>query len=154
MRSVGRIAQLHLFATLVGLASCAMTMSVASGQTTDAPSLLAGAYTEEQATRGQALYYQRCLACHGEDMSGLDQAPPLAGPQFSGTWAGEPLWALVSRIDTMPPAEPGSLSRDETVNLLAYLLWYNGLPLGKVPLSNQQGSLAEVPFETPPLPGQ
>jgi mono/diheme cytochrome c family protein len=131
-----------------------MTVSVARSQTAAAPSLLAGAYTEAQATRGQALYYQHCLACHGENMAGLDQAPPLAGPQFSGTWAGEPLWALVGRIDTMPPAAPGSLSRDETVDLLAYMLWYNGLPLGKVPLSNEQSALADVPFEAPPLPGQ
>jgi mono/diheme cytochrome c family protein len=131
-----------------------MTVSVARSQTAAAPSLLAGAYTEAQATRGQALYYQHCLACHGEDMSGLDQAPPLAGPQFSGTWAGESLWALVSRIDTMPPAKPGSLSRNATIDLLAYMLWYNRLPLGNVPLGNQQSSLAEVPFEPPPLPGQ
>ena len=154
MRSAGRIPLLRLFAMLFGLAWSGMAAPDASGQTAEATSLRAGAYTEEQATRGQALYYQHCLACHGEDMSGLDQAPPLAGPQFSGTWAGEPLWALVGRIDTMPPAEPGSLSRDETVDLLAYMLWYNGLPLGEVPLSNQQNSLAEVPFEAPPLPGQ
>jgi hypothetical protein len=84
-------------------------------------------------------------------MSGLDQAPPLAGPQFSDTWAGEPLWALVGRIDSMPPAAPGSLSREETVDLLAYMLWYNGLPIGDLPLSYEQSALAELPFEVPPL---
>lgn len=130
--------------------ACANTVS---GQTAAAPSLLAGAYTEEQATHGQALYYAHCLSCHGEDMSGLDQAPPLAGPQFAATWAGEPLWSLVERIDSMPPTDPGSLSRAETVDLLTYLLWFNGLPIGKSPLSNEPGVLAATAFETPPLVG-
>jgi mono/diheme cytochrome c family protein len=124
-------------------------VSAANGQTAAAPSLLAGAYTEAQATRGQVLYYAHCLACHAEDMSGLDQAPPLAGPQFSSTWTGVSLWALVTRIDTMPPTAPGTLSRAETVDLLTYLLWYNGLPLGETPLSDEQSVLETLTFETP-----
>jgi mono/diheme cytochrome c family protein len=132
----------------------ASTVAAASGQTAAAPSVLAGAFTEEQAIRGQTLYYEHCLACHGEDMTGLEQTPPLAGPQFTGIWDGEPLWALVGRIDAMPPTEPGSLSRAETVDLLAYMLWYNGLPSGEMSLSTQQSVLGDMAFRTPPLPGQ
>jgi mono/diheme cytochrome c family protein len=131
-----------------------MTVTVASGQTKAEPSVLGGAYNEEQATRGQALYYMHCLSCHGEDMAGLDQAPPLAGPQFSGVWNGEPLWALAKRIDMMPPAQPAMLSREETVAILAYMLWYNGLPIGEAPLSTEQSVLAETVFHAPPLPGE
>src|SRR5690606_13425302 len=137
---------------------CAATgviaLHTAWGQTAPAPSVLAGAYTEEQALRGQALYYTQCLSCHGEDMAGLDQAPPLAGPQFSGVWKGESLWALAGRIDVMPPTQPGTLSRDETVAILAYMLWYNGLPIGEAPLSTERAVLAEMIFHAPPLPGE
>lgn len=126
-----------------------IALTVARGQTGQAPSVLTGAYTEEQAVRGQELYYAQCLGCHGEEMAGLDQAPPLAGPQFSAVWNGEPLWALVERIEAMPPTAPGSLSRDDSVALLAYMLWYNGLPIGEAPLAAGRSSLAEMAFLTP-----
>ena len=116
--------------------------------------ILTGAYSEEQAIRGQTLYNTHCWQCHGEALAGLDQAPPLAGPQFGGVWAGEPLWALVDRIGTMPPAQPGILSRSEAVDLLSYVLWYNGLPIGEAPLANEQSALKQMTFQMPPLSGQ
>ena len=114
-------------------------------------SLQAGAYSEGQAVRGQVLYYQHCLACHGEMMNGVDQAPPLAGPQFSSTWKGASLWALVERMQTMPPDKPGMLSRQDNVDILAYMLWYNGFPLGTAELVTTRDTLAGMTFETPPL---
>jgi len=136
-------------AICVGLAAV-----VASSQTVPTASVLTGAYTEEQAIRGQALYGYHCQECHGEMMAGLDQAPPLVGPQFSANWDGAPLAALLGRIDTMPPSNPGSLSRAESVDVLSYILWYNGLPIGDVPLSNESSALAAMTFETPPLAGR
>lgn len=136
-------------AVLVGLLS-ALVMNPAVFAQENVPSVHDGVYNEEQAIRGQVLYYQHCLACHGEMMNGQDQAPPLAGPQFSGVWDGEPLLALVGRILTMPPEKPGSLSQEESVDLLTYILWYNGLPLGSKPLAADNTLLANMPFETPP----
>jgi mono/diheme cytochrome c family protein len=124
-------------------------LAAANGQTASAPSTQAGVYSEQQAIRGQQLFYTHCVACHGEDMSGLDQAPPLAGPQFSAIWNGESLWALVQRIETMPPTQPGALSREDNVALLTYMLWYNGLPLGEAPLGTEQGLLAGMTFVPP-----
>jgi mono/diheme cytochrome c family protein len=121
-----------------------------TAQSGESPSVLAGAYTEAQAISGQALYYQHCLACHGEMMNGVDQAPPLAGPQFSNIWNGESLLSLVERIDTMPPDKAGTLSRQETVDILSYILWYNGLPLGDAALDTARDVLAGMTFETPP----
>lgn len=137
-----------------GLVVALMVAASVLAQTTATPSLGQGIYTEGQAIRGQALYYEHCLACHGEAMTGLDQAPPLVGPQFSGTWDGEPLAALVERIDTMPPAKPGSLTRSQNVDILAYILWYNGLPIGNTQLDSEPGALARLTFRAPALFGE
>ena len=84
-------------------------------------------------------------------MNGVDQAPPLTGPQFGSNWRGETLWALVERMMTMPPDKPGTLSRQELVDTLSYVLWYNGLPLGDVELPAEQDVLSGMTFELPPL---
>lgn len=148
-----RFLSLALPATAVGTVAI-LTVAVGQSTATDAadsaakPSVLTGAYSEEQAIRGQSLYAQHCLACHGDTMAGLDQAPPLAGPEFSSDWEGAPLLALVDRIGTMPPDQPDILSRSEHVDILTYILWYNGLPLGEVALGTERGELASMAFET------
>lgn len=141
-------------ALAVGVICACAPVTVVSGQTAAMPSLLAGAYTEEQAIRGQTLYNTYCWQCHGETLAGLDRAPPLTGPQFAGTWAGETLWALVARIGTMPPDKPGALSQSQSVDVLTYILWYNGLPIGDMPLGSEQGVLTGMTFQTPQPPGQ
>jgi hypothetical protein len=83
-------------------------------------------------------------------MAGLDQAPPLVGPQFSAIWNGEPLQALVARIGTMPPDRPNSLSPAASVDVLTYILWYNGLPIGGTPLDPSRSALAAMKFQAPP----
>lgn len=104
----------------------------------------AASYTQEQATRGQTLYAQRCQQCHGAALEGVDKAPPLAGPQFNSVWGGESLGALFGRINTMPPDRPGSLAPAEGVDLLAYLLSYNGAPAGAAPLAIEQVALVRM----------
>ena len=124
--------------------------SEVDGQAETPRSLLSGVYTEQQALQGQALYYEHCLQCHGETMAGADKAPALTGPQFASTWSGAPLVALVARILTMPPEKPGSLTQQQAVDVLTYMLWYNGLPLGAEPLAAAPEVLSEITFQTSP----
>ena len=149
-RSGRRLARIAL-ALLAGGIAAGGELAITSAQTVAAPSVLTGIYSEEQAIRGQTLYNERCWQCHGETLAGLDQAPALVGPQFAGSWQGEPLSALVSRIEAMPPDKPGSLTPAESVDILSYVLWYNGLPAGEQALGSEQDILKKIPFE-PPLP--
>jgi mono/diheme cytochrome c family protein len=150
LETVGLVNKVSIIAWTVALLGAITTIGV-TGQSPTARSVLSGIYSEEQAVHGQALYYQHCLQCHGEMMNGVDQAPPLAGPQFSGIWSGETLWSLVERIGTMPPDKPGTLTDQESVNILVYMLWFNGFPIGKTSLATDKNVLTEINFGTSPV---
>src|SRR5437867_2052914 len=66
-----------------------------------------GVYGDAQARRGQDMFKERCAVCHGDALQG-QLAPPLTGDEFLGVWGGQPLSALVSKIqNTMPANDPG-----------------------------------------------
>jgi mono/diheme cytochrome c family protein len=109
-----------------------------------------GYYVKEQATRGKIAYEKNCGKCHletlkgscaGEDVSdatryvcaSVGNAPPLIGENFLRRWytVGD----LFSRVrGSMPLDHKDSLSEDENVNIVAYLLQQNGLSAGSDPL--------------------
>lgn len=104
-----------------------------------------GVYTEEQATRGETLYGERCARCHGDTLGGVEAAPALTGTTFYSNWEGEPLESLFDRIrTTMPQDKPGSLSRAQNADILAHMLRAGGYPAGPMPLEGQAGALAAV----------
>jgi alcohol dehydrogenase (cytochrome c) len=90
-----------------------------------------GPFTAEQANAGRAIYQSTCAACHLPDMKGSFEAPPLAGANFLNTWRNRPTSDLFTRIrNTMPISNPGSLSDQDAVNLVAYILQANGAIAG------------------------
>ena len=104
-----------------------------------------GVYSDAQATRGAALYTQRCATCHGGTLGGVEAAPPLTGPVFMGTWDGVPLGDLAERIRvSMPQDNPGSLSRAQTAELIAYILQVGKFPSGGNDLPNDAALLAQI----------
>ena len=48
------------------------------------------AFTEQQATRGQAAYMESCAACHGPNLDDGQFAPPLKGAAFKAHWHDQP----------------------------------------------------------------
>src|SRR5690242_18774967 len=86
-------------------------------------STLSGVYSAEQARRGSDLYAGRCRSCHA--------AASHTGVTFEKLWAGRSLSDLFGFISTqMPKNEPGSLAPEEYVDVLAYLLKLNDMPMG------------------------
>ncbi|HMD40407.1 MAG TPA: cytochrome c [Candidatus Acidoferrum sp.] len=107
-----------------------------------------GVYTEEQAKRGEPLYYKQCASCHGQLLTGGESAPPLTGGAFLANWNGLTLGDLFERMrKTMPQNAPGKLSRQENADILAYALSVNKFPAGKTELSRQTEFLKEIRFE-------
>ena len=104
-----------------------------------------GVYTREQADRGEKIYADRCARCHGDALQGMEAAPALVGTTFYTNWDGETLDALFERMRiTMPLDRPGSLTRPENADILAYLLRVAAYPSGKMTLDPQGGALTRV----------
>jgi mono/diheme cytochrome c family protein len=106
-----------------------------------------GVYSEEQSQRGAALYAQSCVSCHGEDLSGggVESAPPLIGSKFSAKWDDRTLGNLLDQmVMSMPQDAPGSLSRDQHLDILTFILARNGFPAGKTDLASKAEVLSAI----------
>jgi S-disulfanyl-L-cysteine oxidoreductase SoxD len=104
-------------------------------------------YSAEQARRGAALFKAHCAACHGEALGGIESAPALTGDTFNSTWEGVPLEDLFERArTTMPQNAPGSLSRQQNADILAYILDVGKFPAGDKPLDPT--ALAGITYRT------
>jgi len=105
-----------------------------------------GVYTAEQATRGDKLYADRCGHCHGAQLSG-GEGPALVGPLFAANWEGVMLNDLHDRIrQTMPQDNPGVLSRQDTTDIIAYMLKVGAMPAGTTALSSDAAALMQIKF--------
>jgi len=95
-----------------------------------------GVFTSAQAARGKAVYTANCAQCHQPDLSGRDPPiPALTGDIFLSRWTGHSLAELFERVSTtMPQAKPGSLSKTEYIDAIAFVLAANGFPVGKAAL--------------------
>jgi S-disulfanyl-L-cysteine oxidoreductase SoxD len=102
-----------------------------------------GVYTDAQATRGAAIYKEKCASCHGPTLGG-SLAPPLAGEAFAANWGG-PLSAIVDKIQaTMPANAMGTLTRAQASDVLAFMLQASKFPAGRAELSSDDAALKAV----------
>ena len=132
-----------MWASGVGAATLTtvMTGAVPGGQD--------GLYNAEQAERGEALYGEKCASCHG----GLRDLTPgmaalLGDHTFRSAWTGRPLGELFSMIqETMPQDAPGTLTPDQSAELVAYILSGHRFPAGETALTTDAVALMEIPFE-------
>jgi mono/diheme cytochrome c family protein len=96
-----------------------------------APAGWAGTYTEAQAARGEALYSGNCSVCHGRDLAGGDRAPSVAGAGFVARWEGKAIVDLLDYVHTLMPLQsPGGLSRQQSADIVAFLLGKGGIAPG------------------------
>jgi S-disulfanyl-L-cysteine oxidoreductase SoxD len=95
-----------------------------------------GVYTADQAERGKEGYQQACAGCHPLDY--------YQGPAMKA-WDGAPLFNLYDVVaTTMPQNNPGSLKRREYLDLIAYILSLNDMPLGNEELPATPEALKKI----------
>ena len=108
-----------------------------------------GFYSAAQAVRGEALYEQYCMACHGAKLQG-NPAAPLAGAVFQGRWADgqhtlDDLFYIVRT--QMPYSAPGSLARQQYADVVAYMLKMNGYEAGETELTPIASTLKKITLQ-------
>ena len=106
-----------------------------------------GVYTDAQAIRGEKASAEQCARCHGQTLTGAEAAPALVGDVFNANWEGVPLGDLFERIRvSMPLDTPGSLSRQQNVDVIAYLLKLGKVPAGAAELTTDTTVLGQITF--------
>jgi mono/diheme cytochrome c family protein len=98
-----------------------------------------GIFTEEQAARGRQHYRQFCSTCHSTDLSGGgDGEPGLVGETFMGQWRQRELSELFAFVsERMPFSAPGTLQRQQYIDIVSYILKENRASSG----------VSELPFD-------
>jgi mono/diheme cytochrome c family protein len=113
-------------------------------------SVAAGVYTDEQAKRGMAIYKEKCASCHGDDLKGNEIIPGLTGDTFATNWRGKTVGDLFDKISmTMPALDPGSLTPEQTSDLISHMLSIAKYPAGKMPLATTMDALQKIKIDAP-----
>jgi len=101
---------------------------VAAAQNASGPSIASGVFTAAQAKRGDDAYQASCSGCHGSNLRATDpEAVDLTGPGFRAKWNGKTLGERFETIrDTMPLGNANTLGDKTYMDILAFILQFNG----------------------------
>jgi len=108
----------------------------------------AGAFTAEQADRGATVFATICAGCHAADLSG-GFGPRLA--PLADDWQEQSLGALFRFVSrNMPFGAGGSLTEDQYLDAVAFVLHSNGYPAGATALVADPAVIDLVVLDEPP----
>jgi len=105
-------------------------------------------FTSSQMTSGAKQFAQSCAQCHGDHLEG-GVGPALTGPTFKtlskkvGASVGD---IFVYMTTNMPLNDPASLSHDQYVHIMSYILSKNGYKPGKMPLTFRTAESSKAPI--------
>lgn len=108
-----------------------------------------GVYSRDQWMRGRDVYAGLCAGCH--------PAITHVGPMFTTSWAGKKLSDLFGFLrERMPKNDPGSLSEQDYVDVMSYMLRLNGMPAGVDELPADSVALTRIRIDSSRVgpPGQ
>jgi mono/diheme cytochrome c family protein/SAM-dependent methyltransferase len=106
-----------------------------------------GVYTDDQASRGAALFDRECAGCHGPGGAGGSMAPALVGAAFAANYDGQTVGDLFDRNrTTMPPGKEGQLSGQQAADITAFILQVNKFPAGAPELATQTMMLKQIKY--------
>jgi S-disulfanyl-L-cysteine oxidoreductase SoxD len=144
---------------LLILALGRVTLPLSAQSSQERKTVWQGVYTDEQATRGKALYEMNCAGCHGQDLAG-DRGSSLQGRDFMERWREDNAETLFLFMKgSMPPNRNRNVRRvplpDETyIDIISYVFQSNKFPSGsgELKLDTLPGTQIEGQFGPQPVP--
>lgn len=104
-----------------------------------------GIFSTEQSKRGEAVYNANCAMCHQPDLGGKEPVPELAGDKFLAHWLNHNVGELFTRVSTtMPQGKPGSLTHDQYMDVIAFIIDSNGFKSGTTDLKADGDALKAI----------
>jgi mono/diheme cytochrome c family protein len=108
----------------------------------DSAATAAPVYAAEQASGGAATYQAFCISCHDDGYH--------TAPKFRQKWSGRSVYELFTTLRaTMPDDNPGGLSNDDYIRVLAYILKQNGVQPGMDSLAVDSVRMAHMRLTLP-----
>src|SRR4051812_37819743 len=108
-----------------------------------------GVYTAEQAKRGESLYGDACAACHDPKLVG-GIGPALAGKDFLANWKDKSVGDVFTKIKVeMPLTAPGTLTAEQTADVVSFILSSNKFPAGATALAADPAALKDIRIVEP-----
>jgi mono/diheme cytochrome c family protein len=138
-------------AAIACLVLCCGTGSI-EAQEAASKSTSAGVFTEEQAKQGAIAYNANCASCHGAQLRSTDrEIPHLTDKAYKFSWEGKSIAEKFETVrTTMPPREERSLDDRVYLEIVTYILRFNGVPVGSKPLELDPKTLSEILISAPP----
>lgn len=133
----------------IGAATVVFVVSAAAAaQDAQGVSVWSGVYTDEQAKRGEVVANKLCTSCHGPELSGGEAGPALVGLEFTANWNNLTVADFYDRTHaTMPADSPGTMTPQQTSDVIAYVFKLNKYPAGKTELPTDIAALKGVRIE-------
>jgi len=104
-----------------------------------------GIFTTEQSKRGEAVYNENCAMCHQPDLGGKEPVPELAGDKWLAHWLNHNVGELFTRVSTtMPQGKPGSLTHQQYIDVIAFIIDANGFKSGATELKPDDDALKTI----------
>jgi mono/diheme cytochrome c family protein len=127
-------------------------IAVTQAQQADKTSTASGVFTAEQAKNGESAFQARCATCHGADLHSTEpEAPDLTEAAFRFGWNGKTIANRFEEIrGTMPYGNAGSLDDQTYLDIVAYILQFNGIPSGSKKLEPDDSALEKIVIAVPP----
>lgn len=105
-----------------------------------------GLFTAAQAKAGSGVYAHHCAQCHGARLQGM-VGPTLKGSGFAAKSMSYTVGGMFGFMSQqMPAGEPGSLSKQQYAEVMAFILKENGYRAGGTKLTYASAKASKVPL--------